>query len=141
MSVSASCKCRRQTSRVLSPTLTEQTRSHQVNYAHALSDANTAKTEVLARAVLLDITEEYRRYGAGSAAWIYGDATGPTMLDAHVVTLLARLFDNNRHDLVPPELERYGKAVMEGPLWKSVTHGRPTNWNPSLGHVRNLNPL
>ncbi|KAI1126442.1 hypothetical protein F5Y10DRAFT_293831 [Nemania abortiva] len=75
---------------------------------------------------------------AEAGTWIFRDAT---VLDAHLVPLIARLLDCERTDLVPAELQNYALAVMKGPEWQEVTHGRRTTWDISMGHVHLLQKL
>lgn len=65
------------------------------------------------------------KFGA-SSSWIFGDEVGPTPLDAHVITFIARLCDTNRNDLIPESLQTYGESAGKGKEWQSVTEGKPT---------------
>jgi glutathione S-transferase len=42
----------------------------------------------------------------------------PTMLDAHVLAYVGRMYDKRRFDLVPPALIRWYERLREGELWK-----------------------
>lgn len=70
------------------------------------------------------------------AAWIFGKK--PTILDGHVVPFIARLLDCERQDLIPDALQNYATSQIASPQWHRVMHGRPTMWNPSLGHVSDM---
>lgn len=62
----------------------------------------------------------------GSGSWIFGEEVGPTALDAHIITFIARLYDADRKRLVPERLQRYGERAMQRREWQSVMDGRPT---------------
>ena len=70
--------------------------------------------------------------------WIFGEAIGPTVLDGHCAAFVARLMDCGRHHLIPKRLQQYAHFVMASPGWQSVTHGRSTMWDMSVGHVHLL---
>lgn len=86
---------------------------------------------------LATVIQEHQRQDGWS--WIFGDY--PTILDAHAGALVARLMDMERYDLIPGPVKAYGRGIMESPEWNKTTHGRPTVWNVSLGHVSDLTPL
>ncbi|CEJ88839.1 hypothetical protein VHEMI04866 [[Torrubiella] hemipterigena] len=73
-----------------------------------------------------------------NSVWLFN---GPTVLDAHVVPFILRLMENGRVDMIPETLQRYAKDIQKLDVWNQVMHGRPTLWNPSIGHVRDLNPF
>ncbi|KAI9372371.1 hypothetical protein BJX61DRAFT_552946 [Aspergillus egyptiacus] len=88
-------------------------------------------------AFLQAIAELRQKHGRGDT-WIFGNETGPTVLDAHVVTFVARLMDISLEELVPPQLRAYADKIMALPEWKQVTAGRPTVWDPSMGPVESI---
>ncbi|KAE8381938.1 hypothetical protein BDV26DRAFT_288914 [Aspergillus bertholletiae] len=90
-----------------------------------------------ARRLFSEVVVEYRKFSHGGM-WIFGDKTGPTVLDTHVVVFIVRLIDIHLEDLVPRQLQTYAKAIMELPEWKTVMRGMPTIWNPSLGPIDQL---
>ncbi|KAE8143734.1 hypothetical protein BDV38DRAFT_2190 [Aspergillus pseudotamarii] len=90
-----------------------------------------------ARHLLSEVVVEYEKVNP-RGVWIFGNKTGPTVLDAHIVAFIARLIDIHLEDLVPPQLQTYAKAVMELPEWGTVMQGMPTVWNPSLGPIDQL---
>lgn len=81
------------------------------------------------------ITEFY----SGESTWLFGH--GPTLADAHIMPFIARLVDSKREYLVPDVLIEYVTAIKALPAWDEVTHGRPTLWDVSLGHVALMNPF
>ncbi|RAQ51024.1 hypothetical protein AFGD_003561 [Aspergillus flavus] len=90
-----------------------------------------------ARQLFSKVLVEYQKFNHGGM-WIFGDKTGPTVLDAHIVAFTARLIDIHLEELVPPQLQTYAKAIMELPEWETVMQGLPTVWNPSLGPIDQL---
>lgn len=72
------------------------------------------------------------------STWLFGDDTGPTLLDAHLVPFIIRLLDCGRGDLVPERLQVYAKHIANLPSWYEVSHGRSTLWDVSVGHVHLL---
>lgn len=67
------------------------------------------------------------QYDSKSAqTWIFGAATGPTALDAHVVVFLARLVEAGRSNLVTDDLKLYLTYHLSGEAWQSVSKGKPT---------------
>ncbi|KAE8352311.1 hypothetical protein BDV28DRAFT_158010 [Aspergillus coremiiformis] len=87
-----------------------------------------------ARCLFSDVWNEYNSFNHGGM-WIFGDETGPTVLDAHVVAFIARLIDIHLEELVPLQLLSYAKLIIGLPEWDAVMRGMPTVWNPSLGAV------
>ena len=80
---------------------------------------------------------QYTANSQGSL-WIFGDAVGPTVLDAHFASFVVRMIDAKQEELVPDELLDYAKRIITLPEWTEVMHGRSTMWNKSYGHVRDL---
>ena len=78
---------------------------------------------------------EYHQGGT----WIFGDR--PSILDAHATALLVRLLDCKMEHLMSDNVKEYARGVVATPEWARVTHGRPTLWDVSMGHVANLTPL
>jgi hypothetical protein len=56
-----------------------------------------------------------------------------TALDAHALILLARIKDVDLDKLVHPDMLAYGKAIMEGDMWKNFMQGRITMHIPEGG--------
>ncbi|KAF7587652.1 hypothetical protein BBP40_006908 [Aspergillus hancockii] len=90
-----------------------------------------------ARLLFSDVLVEYGKFNRGGI-WIFGDDTGPTVLDAHIAAFIARLIDIHLEELVPSQMLMYAKSIMGLPEWNEVMRGRPTVWNPSLGPVDQL---
>lgn len=78
---------------------------------------------------------------AEGSIWILGDDAGPTVLDAHLVPFIVRLLECGRGTLVPEKLQTYAKRITSFPSWLEVTHGRPTLWSVSIGHVHLLKQI
>lgn len=116
--------------------------SHYETKADALRPDKVQLAESQAKDYFSKLLAMYQAHGGGSL-WLFGPDSGPTVLDAHAVPVIARLMDEKvkRHDLVPAQLQEYATRAMELPEWDAVMHGRPTVWNASLGPVRDLNPL
>lgn len=116
--------------------------SHNRTKADALRPAQVQLAEREALDYFSEVLSIYRAHG-GNSIWLFGPETGPTLLDAHTVPLIARLMDERvkRHDLIPVEIREYATRVMKLPEWDAVMHGRPTVWNASLGQVREMDPL
>ncbi|KAF3021524.1 hypothetical protein E8E14_012286 [Neopestalotiopsis sp. 37M] len=112
---------------------------HQETQEPALWEENVEAAERRARS-LFDEVMKIRHNASGgdddARSWIFGDAA--TVLDAHLVPLIARLLDCGRTDLVPDELQKYALEAMRRPEYQAVTHGRRTIWDISLGHVHLL---
>ncbi|KAJ9150706.1 hypothetical protein NKR23_g3388 [Pleurostoma richardsiae] len=106
----------------------------------ALRPESIAKAKKQAEELFEDISA-LRAKTTEQSLWIFGDAVGPTVLDAHVAPLIARLIDAGKEDLVPGELLEYGKRLTALPAWAEVTHGRSTIWNISYGHARLLKDI
>lgn len=90
-----------------------------------------------ARHLFSQLLVEYEKFNGGGI-WIFGDDTGPTVLDAHAVVFIARLVDIQLEDLVPVQMLLYANSIMGLPEWDAVMGGMPTVWNPSLGPVDQL---
>ncbi|KJZ75799.1 hypothetical protein HIM_04956 [Hirsutella minnesotensis 3608] len=71
--------------------------------------------------------------------WLFGPK--PTILDAYAWTLVARLMEWNRFDVIPERVRRFTEKVLKTEEWNKVTHGRPTRWTESVGDVAKLNPI
>ncbi|KAL4917360.1 hypothetical protein BDW62DRAFT_201790 [Aspergillus aurantiobrunneus] len=85
-------------------------------------------------AFLNQITELRHKYSQGGN-WIFGDKTGPTVLDAHVVPFVTRLTDIGLTDLVPEELLVYADTIRSLPPGQEAMGQRPTVWDASLGPI------
>lgn len=72
--------------------------------------------------------------------YLFGDK--PSILDAYATTLVARLIDMGRDDLISePLLREYAVAVMDTDEWRKATFGRKTIWEEKLGPVNQLWPV
>jgi hypothetical protein len=58
--------------------------------------------------------------------WIFGSATGPTALDAHVIPFIARLLDADHEDIIPENVLKYAKRHLRDKPWLDLTEGKPT---------------
>lgn len=96
---------------------------------------NFHKTETMVRELGVTLLGIYKDDGS---PWLFGEAVGPTVLDAHVTALYARLVDNQRGDLIPEKLQRYTEQMRAGPEWRGMLRGRSTIWNSSVGDVDKL---
>lgn len=61
-----------------------------------------------------------------NSLWIFGDDIGPTLLDAHTVPLVARLYDAGNDELMDGRIKEYGKCLMESDVYNEVMESRPT---------------
>jgi hypothetical protein len=107
---------------------------------HAIDDSSISSAENRARELFAKILSTYQSHAHGSL-WIFGHAIGPTISDGHVVPFIARLRDVQRASLVPGQLLEYASVIMRLDEWNGVTHGRPTMWNVSIGHVHLLESI
>ncbi|KKK27375.1 hypothetical protein ARAM_002286 [Aspergillus rambellii] len=89
------------------------------------------------KAFLSEVAKQHHEFSDGGT-WIFGDGTGPTVLDAHVVAFIARLIDINLVELVPPQLLPFVETIMALPEWEDAMKGRPTVWSASLGPIEKL---
>ena len=83
---------------------------------------------------------QYTATSKGSL-WLFGDEVGPTVLDAHTASFIARMIDAQQEELVPNELLDYAKRIIALPQWTEVMHGRSTMWNKAYGHVSELQDI
>jgi hypothetical protein len=90
-----------------------------------------------AKLLFSDVLIEYEKFNHGGI-WIFGDDTGPTVLDTHIVPFIVRLIDIHLKELVPSQMLTYAKSIMGLSEWNEVMQGRPTVWNSSLGSVDQL---
>lgn len=117
--------------------------SYYDNLAYALRPENIQKAKAQAADLFQQLLQIYREHHPSPATeqeqdraiWLFGAATGPTILDAHAVALIARVDDAGQEELVPADLLAYARKVRSLPAWEAVTHGRKTIWNKSYGHV------
>lgn len=118
--------------------------SYDDNLAYALRPENIEKAKAQAADLFNELLLLYRQHHSSSATekehdtWLFGAATGPTILDAHAVALIARVDDAGQPELVPSDLLTYARRVRSLPAWDAVNHGRKTIWNKSYGHVHQL---
>lgn len=111
--------------------------SHHDRLEFSLKKHRPARAETRANKFLETILYLYENRPHNST-WLFD---GPTVLDAHVVPFILRLIDSGRHYLIPERLQQYAKDIQKLDVWDQVSHGRPTLWNVSLGHVRDLDPF
>lgn len=117
--------------------------SYNDNLAYALRPENIAKAKAQAADLFQQLLQIYREHHSSPsteqeqdrAIWLFGAATGPTILDAHAVALIARVDDAGQDELVPGDLLAYARKARSLPAWEAVTHGRKTIFNRSYGHV------
>lgn len=117
--------------------------SYYDNLAYALRPENIAKARAQAADLFEQLLQIYREHHSSPATeqeqdraiWLFGPATGPTILDAHAVALIARVDDAGQDELVPGDLLAYARKARSLPAWEAVTHSRKTIWNRSYGHV------
>lgn len=118
--------------------------SYDNNLAHALRPENIAKAKAQAADLFSRLQQLYRQHHSSPAVeqesdiWLFGAATGPTILDAHAVALIARVDDAGQPELVPGDLLTYARRIRSLPSWEAVNHGRKTKWNKDYGHVHLL---
>lgn len=86
-----------------------------------------------------DLFDKITKFYSGESTWLFGHE--PTLADAHIMPFIARLLDSKREYLVPDILIKYTTGIRALPAWDEVTHGRPTLWNVSMGHVALMDPF
>ncbi|KAH7019970.1 hypothetical protein EDB80DRAFT_212466 [Ilyonectria destructans] len=111
---------------------------HEFTHSSSLDPENVAEAEAGALEFMHDLVEVFKEHNQGKT-WIFGDQ--PTILDAHVAALAARLMDVDRGDLLPEEVQAYARSVIATPEWNRVTSGRPTVWDDSLGKVEDFRSI
>lgn len=99
-----------------------------------LEDDQVALAESQANEVFGETIDTYHE----GDEWLFGKPVGPTILDAHLVPLITSLPDCGRQDLVPGILVAYAARVRSTGAWREATHGRPTMWDISIGHVADM---
>jgi hypothetical protein len=117
--------------------------SHDSSHSRTVEPDNIAEVEERAReftkalgeVLAATVTSENADKGS---PWLFGK---PTIIDAHATAMVARLLDRDMTEMVPENVQAYGRHIVETKEWKKVTHGRRTVWDPSLGDVSVLNPL
>ncbi|KAH6888096.1 hypothetical protein B0T10DRAFT_67844 [Thelonectria olida] len=114
---------------------------HDSIFNGSLDPDNVAEAEERALDFMQELVEvlNQHHHSQGNKPWIFG--ARPTILDAHVTALAARLMDVDRADLLPDEVQEYARGVIASPEWRKVTNGRPTVWNESLGKVAEFDML
>ncbi|KAI1461868.1 hypothetical protein F4805DRAFT_411221 [Annulohypoxylon moriforme] len=95
------------------------------------SEADLAKAEARTRAFCAKVLAlmEKRPEEKDKFTYIFGPE--PTVLDAHVVVFLGRVYEKERLDLLPPVLVRWHEELRKTDLWKrAVPAGttRPPMW-------------
>ncbi|KPM45095.1 hypothetical protein AK830_g1451 [Neonectria ditissima] len=104
----------------------------------SLDPDNVTQAEEGALEFMHELVEVLKDHNRGMT-WIFGNQ--PTILDAHVTALAARLMEVDREDLLPAEVQAYARSVIATPEWKRATGGRPTTWDDSLGKVSDFDIL
>lgn len=61
--------------------------------------------------------------GTSKNAYIFGQQ--PTVLDAHVLVFLCRLYDLGKTDLIPDELLKWVEGFRQGEVWKKLMENVP----------------
>lgn len=112
--------------------------SHDTLHCRTVEPSHIQEVEDQTRDLTRDLAEVLSQHNDGRT-WIFGDT--PTILDAYVTALAARLFDIQRFDLLSDTVRVYAEGVIKTEEWHKVAHGRPTNWDRSMGHVAELDPL
>lgn len=118
--------------------------SYDNNLAYALRPENIAKAKAQAADLFNELLQLFRQHHSSTAVeqeqdiWLFGAVTGPTILDAHAVALIARVHDAGQPELVPGDLLTYARRIRSLPAWEAVNHGRETKWNKTYGHVHLL---
>ncbi|KAI3394457.1 hypothetical protein diail_2649 [Diaporthe ilicicola] len=118
--------------------------SYYQNLAYALRPESIQKAKAQAADLFQQLLLLYRNHHPSSVPeqeqgiWLFGAATGPTILDAHAVALIARIDDAGQDELVPGDLLAYARKIRSLPAWETVTHGRRTRWDKGYGHVHLL---
>lgn len=113
--------------------------SHDTIYGRMMEPANVEDVESRARGFCREIAA-LRQESKSTGIYLFGDK--PTILDALSTTLIARLMDLGRDDLIFSSMTReYAFGVINTEEWLRTTLGRPTLWNVSLGHVHEMTPL
>ncbi|KAH9898826.1 hypothetical protein F4778DRAFT_771816 [Xylariomycetidae sp. FL2044] len=120
---------------------------HNNNYGKAFQPAVMSTAFADLRAIFAEVVEHRRgTSGAGAAAadpgeWTFGARVGPTVLDSHLLPLVLRCLDAGNAELVPPELRHWAEIRKRGDSWEKVMHGRPTQWDPSMGPVADMREM
>ncbi|KIX06999.1 uncharacterized protein Z518_04975 [Rhinocladiella mackenziei CBS 650.93] len=101
--------------------------------ANPHSPEETAKEENKSRIYLGKISKIIVSNGGKPSSdgrvWIFGEATGPTALDAHTIVFIARLLDAGRANLIGDDMLQWGKKHLESKEWQGIVQGRPTLHN------------
>lgn len=113
--------------------------SHDTCHSRTLDPESVLQAEEKARDFMGHLSEVLGEHRGEDTTWIFGHK--PTILDAHATALAARLMDAKRLDVLSEAVQIYTRRVLETEEWRAVTHGRPTLWDTSMGHVADLNPL
>ncbi|KAL1864154.1 hypothetical protein VTK73DRAFT_6152 [Phialemonium thermophilum] len=127
----------------LSPAYKEALRLKKQYYDSSLGPSLRPESVDKARRQATDLFDAVLKlrspsFDSGRSLWLYGDETGPTVLDAHLAPFIARLEDAGQRDLVLPRLLDYAAGITALPAWDLVTRGRSTLWNVSYGHAHLL---
>lgn len=119
--------------------ITQLTRdSHDTLHSRTIEPEHIAEVEAHVSAFMTDLATTIDTNKAEGSLWIFGQQ--PTILDAYVSALSIRLLDNSRQELLPASVQAYARAVEQSDEWKSVTHGRPTVYQASMGPVAEMDP-
>ena len=95
-----------------------------------MSDAALGKAERQTQAYLAKIVDIIAREKS-QGPYIYG--AKPTILDTSLIALVARCDDIKREYLIPQEVEKMFRPLIDGKEWQSLTEGKvsislPDTW-------------
>lgn len=108
-------------------------------HGSSLDPDNVQQVETRARTFidgLANLIQRHRQGGTSHGQYIFGG--NPTVLDAVATTLLARLMDMQRDDLVDDTVRNYALGVLGTDEWLKTTQGRQTVYDESLGKVADM---
>lgn len=89
-----------------------------------LSEATLTKAETIAKKFFSKVVEIIHANSSSNSKYIYGNDI--TLLECSLVPFVARLDDVKRQYLVPNEVERICRPLIEGKIWREMTRGEPT---------------
>lgn len=86
-----------------------------------IKEASVRSNEEKARALM----KTFDSLLSDDAPWLFGSSR-PTVLDAHLIILIARMQDVGRTSLIPDRLLKYADAAFSTPELEGVMQGRRT---------------
>ncbi|PSS00688.1 hypothetical protein BD289DRAFT_19258 [Coniella lustricola] len=109
----------------------ERLEAKKKNYANApnvftepaLEASSQRASELFA--TIQSLRERYNTTGNNKEGYIFS-ATAPTLLDAHILCVLARVSDAGRSHLIPPPLLEWVEHFRQGEVWKEILPGNST---------------